>query len=204
MILTADDLRPGVRFKYNGHPVEILRGLEKRKDRFGLELDSWWLRRIDTGDEGYVSLGPGGVLRVEPLKTPRAQLEREIAKSLATPIQRQAEPPPIQQRAETSTDRRYKHRAADRKSHAQKKATLLKDIEPGLRNVAQRSLDAENRFIAYAMEHGRLSRGQAETALAAFRKARVIKFDVVNGTFHVKHGQFLEPDVLRRAAGVEE
>ena len=88
-------------------------------------------------------------------------------------------------------------------SHAQKK-TALKDIEPGLRNVARRSVDAENRFIDYAMEHGRLSRGQAETALAAFRKARVIKFDVVNGTFHVKHGQFLEPDVLRRAAGVEE
>ncbi len=184
MILTADDLRPGARFKYNGHPVEILRGLEKRKDRFGLELDSWWSRRIDTGDEGYVSLGPGGVLRVEPLKTPRAQLEREIAKSLATPIQRQ--------------------RARGRKSHSQKKTTLLKDIEPGLRNVAQRSLDAENRFLAYAMEHGRLSRGQAEIALAAFRKARVLKFDAVNGTFHVKHGQFLDPDVLRRAAGVEE
>jgi hypothetical protein len=93
---------------------------------------------------------------------------------------------------------------ASRKSHAQKKITLLKDIEPGLRNVAQRSLDAENRFIAYAMEHGRLSSGQAETALAAFRKARAIKFDAVNGTFHVKHGQFLEPDVLRRAAGIEE
>jgi hypothetical protein len=90
------------------------------------------------------------------------------------------------------------------RAHAQKKTTLLKDIEPGLRNVAQRSLDAENRFIAYAMKHGRLSRGQAETALAAFRKARVIKFDAVNGTFHVTHGQFLDRDVLRRAAGIEE
>jgi hypothetical protein len=85
MILRAADLRPGVRFRYNGHPVEILRSLEKRKDRFGLELDSWWSRRIDTGDEGYVSLGPGGVLRVEPLKTPRAQIKREIAASLAGP-----------------------------------------------------------------------------------------------------------------------
>lgn len=112
MILTAADLRPGVRFKYNGHPVEILRGLEKRKDRFGQELSSWWSRRIDTGDEGYVSLGPGGVLRVEPLKTPRTQLEREIAESLAAPIQ---------QRAETPTDRRLKHRTSSRKGHAQKK-----------------------------------------------------------------------------------
>ena len=95
-------------------------------------------------------------------------------------------------------------RTPGRRSHAQKKPSLLKDIEPGLRNVAQRSVQAVDRFIAYAMEHGRLSRGQAEAALAAFRKARVIKFDAVNGTFHVTHGQFLEPDVLRRAAGIEE
>src|SRR4029077_10687480 len=122
----------------------------------------------------------------ETLKTPRAQLEREIAESLATPI------------------RGYKHRAPGRKAHASKKTAGLKDIEPGLRNVAQRSLDAENRFISYAMEHGRLSRSQAEIALLAFRKARVIKCDAVNGTFHVTHGQFLEPDVLRRAAGIEE
>lgn len=80
----------------------------------------------------------------------------------------------------------------------------ISDIEPGLRGVAQRSVDAVKRFMDYAMEHGRLSRGQAETALAAFRKARVIKFDAVNGTFHVKHGQFLDPVVLRRAAGIEE
>jgi hypothetical protein len=96
MILRAADLRPGVRFRHNGHPIEILRSLEKRKDRFGLELDSWWSRRIDTGDEGYVSLGPGGVLRVEPLKTPRAQIEREIAASLARP------PIAAQQKAQSS------------------------------------------------------------------------------------------------------
>jgi hypothetical protein len=81
-LLTANDLRPGVRFKYSGHPVEILRDREKRKNQFGLELDSWWSRRIDTGDEGYVSLGPGGVLGVEPLKTSPAKLDREIAESL--------------------------------------------------------------------------------------------------------------------------
>jgi hypothetical protein len=109
-----------------------------------------------------------------------AQLDREIAEALA------ANP------------------SAARSSHAQKKTTALKDIEPGLRNVARRSVDAENRFLDYAMEHGRLSRGQAATALAAFRKARVIKFDAVNGTFHVTHGQFLDPDVLRRAAGIDE
>ncbi len=84
------------------------------------------------------------------------------------------------------------------------RAKAMKDVEPGLRGMAQRSVDAEGRFLEYAMEHGRLTRVQAERALAAFRKARVIKIDPVSGDFHVKHGQFLDPDVLRRAAGVEE
>lgn len=76
-------------------------------------------------------------------------------------------------------------------------------MRPGLQAMARRSVDAEDRFVEYAMEHGRLDRAQAQAALAAFRKARVIKFDSVNGTFHVTHGALLEPDVIRRAAGVE-
>jgi hypothetical protein len=94
MFLTAADLKPGVRFKYNGHPVEILRDPEKRKDRFGLELDSWWARRIDTGDEGYVSLGPGGILRVERLKTEHVPSSRRIehhARKRKSPAQLQRE-----------------------------------------------------------------------------------------------------------------
>ena len=94
MLLTAADLKPGIRFKYNSHPVEILHGPEKRKDRFGQELDSWWARRIDTGDEGYVSLGPGGILRVARLKTSPAQPSRKIehhAKKKKSPAQLQRE-----------------------------------------------------------------------------------------------------------------
>jgi len=84
------------------------------------------------------------------------------------------------------------------------RSRAVRGMEPGLRAVARRSLDAEERFLAYAMEHGRLDRDQALAALAAFRKVRAIKLDAVNGTFQVKHGALLEPDVLRRAAGVEE
>lgn len=125
----------------------------------------------------------------EPIKKSRVQIKREVDEILASkPINDRAYLEPGTWNLEPG-----------RRSQAQKK-TLLKDIEPGLRNVAQRSADAENRFIAYAMEHGQLSRDQALIALAA----RAIKFDEVNGTFHVKHGQFLEPDVLRCAAGIEE
>lgn len=94
---------------------------------------------------------------------------------------------------------------AKKKSPAQ----LDREIEaaigmaPGLRGMAARGLQAEARFIEYARLHGNLSRDQAVKALAAFRKARVIKFDNVNGSFHVTHGEFLEPDVLRRAAGID-
>lgn len=89
--LSANDLRPGVRFKYDGHPVEILRDREQRVGRFGQMLEAWWSRRADTGDEGYVYLGPGGILRVEPLKVSgkalrkktAAQIRREVDKILA-------------------------------------------------------------------------------------------------------------------------
>jgi hypothetical protein len=93
-----------------------------------------------------------------------------------------------------------------KKSRAQLYAEVkaLVEMAPGLRGMAQRAVDAEERFLEYAMLHGRLDRAQARAAMAAFRKARVIKFDSVGGTFHVTHGGFLEPDVLRRAAGLDE
>jgi len=65
-LLQAKDLKPGVRFKYRGAEVEVLKPKEKTKDRFGREMDSWWCRRSDTGTEGYVILGPGGVIHAEP------------------------------------------------------------------------------------------------------------------------------------------
>lgn len=143
-----------------------------------------------------------------------AQLDREIAEALSHEPRMTSEQIaryrsgrtwgwPADLAFKVATDRPLS-RTPGRRSHAQRKTSALRDIEPGLRNVAQRSIEAEDRFITFAMEHGRLSRSQAKKALEAFRKARVIKFDAVNGTFHVKHGQFLEPDVLRRAAGIEE
>lgn len=89
------------------------------------------------------------------------------------------------------------------RSQLKREVDAVLAMEPGLRAVAQRSVNAVKNFIDFAMEHGHLTRDQAETALTAFRKARVIKFDAVNGTFHITHGGFLEPAVLRRAAGIE-
>jgi hypothetical protein len=102
--LSAENLKPGVRFKYGafyGRPsvgIEILRARESGTAASGLPQDRWWSRNLDTGAEGYVSLGPGGILNVDEVidaersgATPRhhatkktpAQLQREIDEALA-------------------------------------------------------------------------------------------------------------------------
>ena len=101
--LSAENLKPGVRFKFGafyGRPsvgVEILRDRESGTAASGLPQDRWWSRNLDTDEEGYVVLGPGGVLNVDevldrgesggpshaPKKKSPAQLQREIDEVLA-------------------------------------------------------------------------------------------------------------------------
>lgn len=75
-------------------------------------------------------------------------------------------------------------------------------IREGVRSLGSRSVAAQDAFVDHVMTRARLSRGQAEKVLSVFRKERIIKIDAVNGTWTVKHGAFLDVDVLRRAAGV--
>jgi hypothetical protein len=68
--LAASQLKPGLRFRYNGVDVEILRDRERSQDRFGQALDRWWSKDLGTGKEGYMTLGPTGKLyNVEVLST---------------------------------------------------------------------------------------------------------------------------------------
>jgi hypothetical protein len=73
-------------------------------------------------------------------------------------------------------------------------------MEQGLRNVAQRITNAEERFITYAMETANLDRQAAIRALLALRAAKVLKIDAIGGQFSFTHGAYAEPDVLRRAS----
>jgi len=92
-----------------------------------------------------------------------AQLDREIAEALSQgpltteQVERyrtgRAWGWPADLAFKAATDRPLS-RSPGHKGHAQKRVPSLKDIAPGLRNVAQRSVNAENRFIDYAMEHG--------------------------------------------------
>jgi hypothetical protein len=54
--------RVGDSFAHAGVNVTVLRGGEPFQDRFGRTLTGYWCRRNDTGAEGYVPFGPGGVV----------------------------------------------------------------------------------------------------------------------------------------------
>ena len=73
------------------------------------------------------------------------------------------------------------------------------DRIPGLRGLVERQQAAGNKFIDYCMEHAKLDRKEAEKVLAYYVKHKLVKLDAVTGQFHVKHGQFLDSCVLRRA-----
>lgn len=82
-------------------------------------------------------------------------------------------------------------------------ATTAADMTEGCRKMATRIAQAEADFLSLLMEFGGLATdAEARAALATFRKVRAIKLDAVNGRVNVKHGAFLERDVIRRAAEV--
>jgi hypothetical protein len=59
-------------------------------------------------------------------------------------------------------------------------------------------MNATQKFIQFVMEKG-FTQAEAETILVVYKKARVIKLDKFMPAFEVKHGAFLDTDVLRNA-----
>lgn len=78
------------------------------------------------------------------------------------------------------------------------KTTLSKELAP----IAQRLENAERGFIETLVTLGGITEDEAKLALATFRKAKVTKLDLGIGRMTVKHGAFLDRDVIRRAAGI--
>lgn len=69
----------------------------------------------------------------------------------------------------------------------------------GLKEVAQRIVNAEQNFIGVVREITGCSEADALKVLKTFRKLKVVKLDAVGGRYSVKHGIYLESDVLRNA-----
>lgn len=64
--------------------------------------------------------------------------------------------------------------------------------------MATRAGNAENRFIEYCVENG-FNRDEALKIMKIYKKEKILKIDLHIGQFSVKHGIFLEKDVMGKA-----
>lgn len=95
-------------------------------------------------------------------------------------------------------------KTGDRTTDAVVKNPAMAPMTKGLKGVASRMVDAENKFKDSLMSMGDINREQASAAVKAYRDAKVLKTDAVGGYMTVKHGGFLDRSVIRRAAGIKE
>ena len=65
--------------------------------------------------------------------------------------------------------------------------------------IAQRMVNAQLNFIGIVRERTSCTEAEAVKAFETLKKLRLIKLDAVGGRYTVKHGVYLEPDVLRNA-----
>jgi hypothetical protein len=65
-------------------------------------------------------------------------------------------------------------------------------------HTAQRIVNAENAFIEIIMEKG-FTKEEATKAMNTMLKLKLAKMDAVIGRISVKHGAYLEVDVIRNA-----
>ena len=76
-------------------------------------------------------------------------------------------------------------------------------MRQAFRDIAQRIETAETKFVAYVVEQTGMTTREAEHVLRVFKKCRVIKIDAVMGQWDIKHGAYLDVEVMRRAAKTE-
>jgi hypothetical protein len=70
---------------------------------------------------------------------------------------------------------------------------------PGTKEVGQRMAQAEISFVEMVQEMLGCSQEDAYKVFDRYLKERIIKRDLAMGRYNVKHGVFLEPDVMRNA-----
>lgn len=69
---------------------------------------------------------------------------------------------------------------------------------PGTRQVAQRWANADQNFVDNVVARG-FTPQEAERIFAHYRKHRIIKLDMVGGTWSVQHGRYWDEEILKRA-----
>jgi hypothetical protein len=68
----------------------------------------------------------------------------------------------------------------------------------GFKPMAIRQLNAERAFVDFVESKG-FSRADAAKAVSTLLRLKIAKLDAVTGSWSVKHGAFLDVDVLRNA-----
>jgi len=65
--------------------------------------------------------------------------------------------------------------------------------------MAHRIVNAESAFVETLMRCGDLTRDEAIKVLASYRKLKIVKNEYAVSRITVKHGAFLDREVIRRA-----
>lgn len=73
---------------------------------------------------------------------------------------------------------------------------------PGTRAVAQRQVNASNKFIDSVVEQFGLSREEAVRAWDYYVKNKLVKVDAVGGQYNLKDGRLWDGRAMRKAAGM--
>ena len=86
-------------------------------------------------------------------------------------------------------------------AHAETRRQAAKAIEAGTRGMATREAQAYDAFLQVLMRQGDISREAAAKVYGVYKKHRVLNTRGVysSGVISVKHGGFLEKDVILRA-----
>jgi hypothetical protein len=89
----------------------------------------------------------------------------------------------------------------DKPRRKRKPSAKLRDVEPHLRSIASRMAQAEENFLRVLRVQGSLTMAEAEKVFAYYKKHKLVTRDAVMGEYKVKHGAFLDREVIRNALG---
>lgn len=65
--------------------------------------------------------------------------------------------------------------------------------------MAMREQNAADSFVTVLVEQHGFTKSEAKEILDEYLRVRVMKLGMSDGQFHVKHGAFMDKDVLQRA-----
>lgn len=72
-------------------------------------------------------------------------------------------------------------------------------MQQSFKDIAERIVTAENDFLDSLMRCGGITREEAVKVMKVYRKAKVLKNEYAVSRIAVKHGGFLDKEVIQRA-----